>query len=222
MFKIRGADGKEYGPVAVEQLRQWVREGRAGGQTQVCPDGAAAWVALSSLPEFSAEFQPATPATAVTSRIPPVVATVAWAMFAVTGISALLLLVNLVSILNLPSSANFSPGAEFYLHWAVAVVSLPVRVVNGVGLLRRRAWAHQLAIGFGAVMTLYGAFGVVQMVGWWIGHPDVFPGILRSPMYVISSLWSILVLLFNVLSVVLLLSRDVRQFFASQKSGPAA
>ena len=29
MYKILGGDGKEYGPVLADTLRQWVREGRA-------------------------------------------------------------------------------------------------------------------------------------------------------------------------------------------------
>ena len=27
MYKIKGADGKEYGPASLEQLRQWIGEG---------------------------------------------------------------------------------------------------------------------------------------------------------------------------------------------------
>ena len=36
MYKIIGADQKEYGPVTAEQLRQWIAEGRVNGQTSVC------------------------------------------------------------------------------------------------------------------------------------------------------------------------------------------
>ena len=34
MFNIIGADGKQYGPVTADQVRQWVREGRAKFLTQ--------------------------------------------------------------------------------------------------------------------------------------------------------------------------------------------
>ena len=30
MYKIIGADGKEYGPISAEQLRQWLNEDRDG------------------------------------------------------------------------------------------------------------------------------------------------------------------------------------------------
>jgi uncharacterized membrane protein len=56
MYKIIGADGHEYGPVTVEQVHQWIREGRANAQTRVQPEGSTEWKALGELSEFSASF----------------------------------------------------------------------------------------------------------------------------------------------------------------------
>jgi hypothetical protein len=53
MYKIIGGDQKEYGPVSAEQIRQWIAEGRANGQTLVLPQGATEWRPLSALPEFA-------------------------------------------------------------------------------------------------------------------------------------------------------------------------
>jgi hypothetical protein len=53
MYKIIGADGKEYGPISAEQLRQWMVEGRANQQTKVLPEGATEWKTVGELPEFS-------------------------------------------------------------------------------------------------------------------------------------------------------------------------
>jgi hypothetical protein len=53
MYKIIGADQKEYGPVTAEQVRQWLAEGRASMQTQVLPEGATEWKAIGDLPEFA-------------------------------------------------------------------------------------------------------------------------------------------------------------------------
>lgn len=53
MYKIIGADGKEYGPVTAEQLRDWIGQGRANAQTQVQPEGATEWTSLGALPEFA-------------------------------------------------------------------------------------------------------------------------------------------------------------------------
>lgn len=56
MYKILGGDGKEYGPVSADQLRQWVREGRANALTQVRVEGATQWQALSSIAELADVF----------------------------------------------------------------------------------------------------------------------------------------------------------------------
>jgi hypothetical protein len=53
MYKIIGADGKEYGPIPAEILRQWIAEGRANAMSRVLPEGSADWRTLAELPEFS-------------------------------------------------------------------------------------------------------------------------------------------------------------------------
>jgi hypothetical protein len=53
MYKIIGADGKEYGPITADQLRQWLAEGRANSQTRVLPEGATEWKTVAELPEFA-------------------------------------------------------------------------------------------------------------------------------------------------------------------------
>lgn len=58
MYKIIGADGKEYGPVSAEQLRQWLKEGRVNAQTQIQGEGATQWQPLNALPDFATEFSP--------------------------------------------------------------------------------------------------------------------------------------------------------------------
>ncbi len=61
MYKIIGADQKEYGPVTTEQLRQWMAEGRVNGQTSVKAEGTTEWKPLAAFPEF-ADLLGATPA----------------------------------------------------------------------------------------------------------------------------------------------------------------
>ena len=53
MFRVRGTDGREYGPVSGEKLRQWVAQGRANAQTQVQTEGSAEWQPLGAVPEFA-------------------------------------------------------------------------------------------------------------------------------------------------------------------------
>ena len=53
MYRIIGADDKEYGPVEAEQVRQWLREGRANRTTLVKSEGSPDWKAIGALPEFA-------------------------------------------------------------------------------------------------------------------------------------------------------------------------
>lgn len=57
MYKIIGADGREYGPISLEQLRQWHVEGRANGQSRILVVGETNWKTLADLAEFSTASQ---------------------------------------------------------------------------------------------------------------------------------------------------------------------
>ena len=52
MFEIIGGDGKTYGPVTAEELRRWIREGRADARTKIRQEGESSWTTLGSLEEF--------------------------------------------------------------------------------------------------------------------------------------------------------------------------
>ncbi|MEY2410049.1 MAG: hypothetical protein QOF48_2719 [Verrucomicrobiota bacterium] len=55
-FKIIGGDGRQYGPIPAEQLRQWILEGRANGQTLAQLEGSSDWKAMATFPEFAGAF----------------------------------------------------------------------------------------------------------------------------------------------------------------------
>jgi hypothetical protein len=93
MYKIIGADQKEYGPVSAEQLRQWIAEGRANAHSKVQPAGTTDWILLGDLPEFAGllpKMAPPLPPGALT--LPPAQKRTnqmaVWAL--VTGIFSLL------------------------------------------------------------------------------------------------------------------------------------
>jgi hypothetical protein len=58
MYKIKGQDQKEYGPVDAAQVRQWLSQGRADAQTLAQSEGAADWRPLGSFAEFAAVNSP--------------------------------------------------------------------------------------------------------------------------------------------------------------------
>lgn len=66
-----GADGREYGPIPHEQLRQWIKEGRADRFTQVRPEGETWWKPLGQFAEFGDLF----PSAAAPVSQPPTSAT---------------------------------------------------------------------------------------------------------------------------------------------------
>jgi Domain of unknown function (DUF4190) len=52
-YRIVGADGKIYGSVELEQLRQWLAQRRVDSRTPVFLDGAADWTFIGLLPELA-------------------------------------------------------------------------------------------------------------------------------------------------------------------------
>ncbi len=63
MYYLIGADGKEYGPVSADTLREWINQGRANAQSYVRSEGSTEWKLLAGFPEFSAALgaRPAAP-----------------------------------------------------------------------------------------------------------------------------------------------------------------
>ena len=53
MFKILGADGREYGPVAIDQIKKWIAEGRANRETMAQQTGDSNWKPLGQFAEFA-------------------------------------------------------------------------------------------------------------------------------------------------------------------------
>ena len=119
MYRIIGADDREYGPVTAEQLRQWIAEGRANAQTKVLVEGATEWKLLGTLPEF---FSAPPPLAAM-----PVAAPAGIALAEVNGPAVGLML---TSVLNLAThgglliskfvGASFALATQGAPGWAMA------------------------------------------------------------------------------------------------------
>ena len=72
MYRIIGADGKEYGPISADVLRQWIAQGRANAQTKVRAEGTADWKLITEFPEFAADLAAkSAPAPAPPTTIAP-------------------------------------------------------------------------------------------------------------------------------------------------------
>ena len=63
-YRIIGNDGKTYGPISAEKIREWIAQGRADSRTAVIADGAGEWTFLGLLPEFGRELADTPPVMA--------------------------------------------------------------------------------------------------------------------------------------------------------------
>ena len=66
-YKIIATDGKEYGPVNLEQLQGWINEGRIAADTQVRRSDINEWRPASSLAEVGLKTASAPPALGLPS-----------------------------------------------------------------------------------------------------------------------------------------------------------
>ncbi|HEV2329520.1 MAG TPA: NINE protein [Verrucomicrobiae bacterium] len=64
MYKIIGTDGRQYGPIGVEQIRVWLTQNRVNAHTLAQSDGSTEWKPLISFPELAADFNIAPPPVA--------------------------------------------------------------------------------------------------------------------------------------------------------------
>jgi hypothetical protein len=91
MFKILGTDGKEYGPVTANVLREWIAQRRAGAATQVQSEGSTEWRRVADFPEFAAALS-----TSPSSAPPPLPAPLAGSGSATTPKTSGLAVASLV------------------------------------------------------------------------------------------------------------------------------
>ncbi len=63
-YRIVGTDGRCYGPVPPEIVRQWLAEHRVNAQSLVQEEGSSAWKPLGSIADFAGDFAQAAPLAA--------------------------------------------------------------------------------------------------------------------------------------------------------------
>jgi len=181
MFKILGADGKEYGPVTVDQIKKWISEGRANRETMAQQAGDSAWKPLGQFTGFadvlggpppvaSATLAVATPGPAVPAapasvaaprtgpdpraRAQQMVAAPAICLMVTAGLGLVFGLVGLIINLSLMGRSQFMPGIDPEIARLIQMVSYgPVGItIKVIGL----------AI---SALILFGAIGMQKLTG---------------------------------------------------------
>lgn len=149
MYKILGADQKEYGPVTLDQLRQWLTEGRANAQTMVQGPNSTEWKPLGAHPELAGMVPTASlpgpapaPAYAMGGAQPPV-PNYLWQSIAVTvccclplGVAAIVFATQVNSKMgvgDVPGAMEASRKARLFcwLAFGLGLVSNIIFVILG-------------------------------------------------------------------------------------------
>ncbi len=107
-YKVLGTDGKEYGPVSAEALRQWIAQKRAVATTSIQAEGSSEWKPLSAFPEF-AEALAAAPAVVPPAMSVPV-GTPALGPTKTSGLAIASLVCGVLGIFCLPALAGVGLG----------------------------------------------------------------------------------------------------------------
>jgi len=181
MYKIIGADQKEYGPVTAEQVRQWLAEGRASMQTKVLPEGSTEWKMIGDLPEFASAapgIVPAMPSVpAPSSAGAELVNAPAIGLIVLAIVGALLQIASL--ILNLAGASFLASSQMPKEAWAnmfsgtLAVVSSIIGIlVSGLilfgGLKMKKLESYGLAMTV-SIIAMIPCFSPCCVIGLPIG-----------------------------------------------------
>ena len=118
-YKIRGADGKEYGPINLDQLIAWLRESRVGSESEVMRSDMNHWSQAANFTELQEVIAQAAPAAAMPGAQP---------VAASTGANAAAL-------------AQVKSGASWF-YW-IAALSL----VNSISAFSGSDWRFILGLG---------------------------------------------------------------------------
>ncbi len=142
MYKIIGADGKEYGPITADILKKWVVDGRANAQTKVQLEGTTEWRTLAEFPELAAALPtiaplPSTSAGSVVSATdqvngPGIGLIVAGALNILIGLARLVLSLFMGAIMGTMPAAS---GQDAEIQKIIAMASGTVGIVVGLVVL---------------------------------------------------------------------------------------
>lgn len=179
-YKTIGGDGKEYGPISLEQLKGWVAEGRIGPNSQIWRSDQGVWSTAGALPELGLPAGPhptaaASPISADQTALQNSSRSGAQWFFWIAGLS----IINTISafsggsfgfVIGLGVTQAINGIAENgetsgkVIALILNLIAVGFFVFFGVFARRRHAWA------FLAGMVLYALDGLIfLLVQDWLG-----------------------------------------------------
>src|SRR5436190_5947059 len=132
-YTVRGADGREYGPVSLEQITAWTRDGRILAQNEIRRDDMQHWAHAGDFIELKDLFTPAVPMSSDVTAAPQPIA-------AGGGMVA-----------SNPTARPRVSGLASWFYW-IAALSL----INSIISLSGGTWGFLFGLG---VTSVFDGFG---------------------------------------------------------------
>ncbi|MDQ6631432.1 MAG: RDD family protein [Verrucomicrobiota bacterium] len=175
-YKIIGGDGQEYGPVTLEELKNWVRDGRVGSPTQIWRSDLGSWKPAGQYEELQSELALAPPLPAgIGAEIERVGF---WPRLAGHILDQLVLGVIVYAIVGWPHASQFDPAKGFNY--------VPILKQSGANFLFSLIYYTFLTGRFGATLGKMAISAkVVRVDGSPIGYVKALVRFLAS---ILSSL----------------------------------
>jgi hypothetical protein len=187
-YKVRGADGKEYGPATLQQLSSWIREGRLPGEQEVQRSDMNYWVSARDYTELQPMYAAGIAAVSAGPAGP-------------SAISA-----QRQTGSNPALAAQLRSGASWF-YW-VAGLSLLNSIISLTGSNWRFLFGLGLTQIFDALRASFGGAGTIVVLALDLAAAGVFVlfGVFASKRH----LWAFIVgmVLFALDGVILLLAQD--------------
>jgi hypothetical protein len=167
IYKFIGNDGQEYGPVAGEQMRQWIAEGRIDSRTPVFVDGAKDWSFVGLLPEFAGCF--AATATPPTIAPPPRTASAAGRMARTSSYAQAGLIFGILSMICCCCGFPFALLGLVFSLVALSQISANPELYEGRGIAIAGLVLSILSLLLGAGSALFNLANLHPYTAWHVG-----------------------------------------------------
>ena len=218
MYRVRGADQNIYGPIDAETVRQWIRERRLNGDSQICRDGEEVWQTLGQLSEFSGDLStPVVPAVPVASVGSPgaqgasgfspsresalvQVKPAAICMIAFGGLMSVLVLVSAVMQMRSGGRQELPPNSP---DWLVQINNMQGSMPAGV------QWVMLLLSAIAAGLVVFGGIKFLRLQSRGL----VMTGAILMMIPCFSSCCCVLGLGFGIWALVLLNKPEIQAEF---------
>jgi hypothetical protein len=163
-YTVRGADGREYGPVSLEQITAWTREGRIMAQNEIRRNDMEHWAAAGDFIELKDAFAPATSTAVATEVASPTIrpitapaGTVASSPNAATRAAGRASWFYWIAGLSLINSVISLSGGNFQFFLGLGITEIFDGVASGMGSAGK-AVAFALDLLVAGVLVLMGVF----------------------------------------------------------------